>query len=170
MVQVATPKDVEAEEGDNAMPNSFYHPEAKLSKSQEIIFGDFVIQLRILEEPIRGNVLLQKTEYEYGQTCECDVEEREVDTVIQRLSREVVEKGVEELCREPSHVLVEEVLDENRHAVVVPVPMDQECPLKMFELGEGEVGRPDRGSSLFSDDSEADVGFLEQEDGTLGNA
>ena len=64
--------------------------------------------------------MLKEPEKEDGHGSVEDGVTRQVETVIERLSAEIVEEGEEDLSGEDGHVLVEEVLHQHRHAVVIP--------------------------------------------------
>ena len=137
-VVVIRPQEVEAEKGHQGVPETLKKPKNNSVKRQlfrtydvvspddelpdikQPVLGNLGVELRLLEQPLCADVLLEEAEDEDGQEGVGDVEQGQVDGVVQRLRRVVVEQRVEALRREAGHVLVERVLNKDGHAVVVP--------------------------------------------------
>ena len=121
------------------MPDRQADPLEQLLVGHQAVVLVLRVELRVLQQLLSREVLLQDGEDEDGEGGVDGVVHHQEEAVEYSVGTVVVEEHKEELSRAESDVFVEGILDEESCPEVVPMPVDQQGSLQEPELGEGEV-------------------------------
>ena len=143
------------------MPDCQPAPLEQLLVGHQAVVPVLRVELRVLQQLVSGDVLLQDGEHEDWEGGVDGVVHHQEETVEDSIGTVVVEEHVEELSCAEGDVFVERILDEESRPEVVPVSVHQQGSLQEPELGEGKVRSLSSRAALMSDDAEPDVSLLQ---------